>query len=133
MQAIVLNAEGWGDILNNNSTKINNQVDSLIDPTKTVHPTATTQIINLPDTISAPAAVTAAATVSVTVSGTGDDPTINGNFIAIDAFTVLAVADLGNLRSTVISNQTILTNLVTKVNALLVEFREGSGIALLKL
>jgi hypothetical protein len=132
MTLIVLDAEGWGTIVNNNFQKINNQIDSLLDSSKTVHATATTVIANLGDSVAAPAAVTAIGTTSTTVSGTGDDATINANFGALDTFTAAAVVDLGNLRNTMIANQTILTNLINKVNSLLDELREGSGIAILK-
>lgn len=132
MILLVLDAEGWGTAVNNNFQKINNQIDSLLDSSKTVHPTATTQIPNLADTVSAPAANTAAGTTSTAVSGTGDDATINANFAALDTFSGQAVADLTTLRNAIIANQTILTNLVNKVNSLMNELREGTGIAILK-
>jgi len=81
--------------------------------------------------VTAPAAVTLVAPTSVSVSGTGDDATINANFSAIDSALGDAVIDLNNLRNRIIDNQTILTNLVNKVNSLLVELRAGTGVAIL--
>lgn len=129
---IVLDAEGWGDIVNDNFTKIDSQIESLLDPAKTVHPTGTTQIANLTGSVTAPTAIGATGTTSTTVSGTGDDATINANFGALDSFAAAAVIDLNNLRNTIISNQTLLTNLINKVNSLLDELRESTGIAILK-
>lgn len=129
---IVLDAEGWGEIVNNNITILNNQIDSLLDASKSVTPAGSTQVANLTDSVSAPSAITSTAVTSTAVSGTGDDANINANFTALDAFTTTAIADLQALRNTIIANQTILTNLVAKQNALLNAIREGSGFAILK-
>lgn len=131
MVLLVLDQEGWGDVVNDNYEKINNRIDSLLDTSKSLHATGTTNIPNLTDSVTAPSAITASATTSTAISGTGDDANINANFTALDGFTSQVVADLGNLRNTIIANQAILTNLVNKLNATLSEFREGEGIALL--
>ena len=131
MQLVVLDAEGWGQIVNNNFQKLNNQIDTIMDSSKSIS-TGTNYVAPLSDVVSAPAAINASAVTSASVSGTGDDATINSNFSALDTFTSQVVSDLNNLRNTIISNQNILTNLVSKVNSLRAEFTEGSGVAILK-
>jgi len=131
LKNITGNGEGWGDVYNDNVDVMNNQIDSLFDDTKTVVPTGTRPVSALTGNIVAPTAVGTTALAPISISGTGNDADLNTNFAEIQTKIGLIITDLNNVRNTVIADQVLITAHKDKINSLLVELRDGTGVAIL--
>lgn len=125
LETIPLGTQGWNDIVTSNMQLLDTKLVNVMTGNKVLG-NATVADITEADAQN-PAAQTSASPTINTVSGTGDDTTINNNFTNLKTEFDKVINEIADLISKLTGNVTVTNSGKAKVNALLAELRKSSG------
>lgn len=127
---VTLNTKGWGSLINTNTQLTHDQIGSMLTAASSSI-TATVIVLNVTNGVTGPPAIGASNPSIGTVTGTGDDATINSNFTNVSTEVNNLVTDVTNLRVAVQATNTLLIEVRDKLNETLAAIRKDTGVAIL--